>query len=192
MKKILLLLLLHCALFAVAQKNAIKKNTPPATRPPVVKKLSGPELSVIAITILHNGEETELNNKQFETWGGTTIPNGTGSALLLNYGASNSKKNDASFSWMFTIPKAEKGTYTIGERLADGGPAPSLQFSTTLFPKVPMFMCKSGSISITGCPMAGGFVTGTFSVVLTGGVTSDGTLDESEYTVTGSFSILRQ
>jgi hypothetical protein len=168
------------------------KNTSPLPKPPVLKKLSGPELSVISITILHNGEKTELNNKQFETWGGTTLPNGTGNAILLSYGASNSKKNDASFSWMFTIPLAEKGTYTIGERPADGGPAPSLQFSTTLFPKIPMFICKSGNISITGCPTPGGFVTGSFSAILTGGVTSDGILDEGEYSVSGSFSILRQ
>jgi hypothetical protein len=178
-------LALVCMPFALpAQNTGIKKSV-------AVKKINGPEASIISMTIEHNGQKTEINNKQFETWGGTSISAGAGKAIILNYGASNSKKNNDSFSWMFTIPKAEKGIYTVGDRAGEG-PVTSLTFSTSAFPNIPMFMCKSGSIEIASCPSAGGFVTGTFSVVLTGGVTSDGQLDESEYQLSGSFSILRQ
>lgn len=120
------------------------------------------------------------------------MPNGTGKAIILSYGASNSKKNDANFNWMFTIPQAEKGTFTIGQRPEDGGPGASLQFSSTAFPKIPMFLCKAGSITISDCPLPGGFVKGTFSVVLDGGVNTDGVLETVPYNVSGSFSILRQ
>lgn len=191
MKKSFWFLLLLFPIGLLAQKPGVKKTPPkpPAkTQPP--KKLSGPELSIIAMTIEHNGEKIELNNKQFETWGGTTIPNGTGKSIILNYGASNSKKNNESFSWMFTIPDAAKGTYTVGDK-SDDVAVTTLMFNTTAFPKIQVFLCKSGSITIEDCPLAGGFVKGSFSVVLTGGVTSDGQLDESEYTLSGSFSILR-
>lgn len=190
MKKIIscavcaLLLLYTVPAMSQKTKAPVKKNT-------TQRKLSGPELSIISITITHNGETKELNNKQFETWGGTTIPNGVGKAIILNYGASNSKQNDNSFSWMFTIPKAEKGIYTVNEH-EEGEPATSLQFSTTLFPKVALFLCKSGSITIEDCPLKGGFVKGNFAVVCVGGVTADGLLDESEYNISGQFSILRQ
>lgn len=173
MKRIAASLLIFCSTICIAQKR------------------SGPEASIISITIEHKGQKKEINNKQFETWGGTTIPGGAGSAIILNYGASNAKKNEDSFNWMFTIPKAEKGNYVIGAR--DGnGPVTSLQFTTSAFPNIPMFMCKSGSVTIEDCPAPGGFVKGNFDVILTGGVTSDGSLDESEYRVTGTFSIFRQ
>jgi len=184
MRKLIILALLICPLALLAQKSALKKPAP--------KKAEGPELSIISMTIEHNGQQTTINNKQFETWGGTSMPNGMGSALLLNYGASNSKKNNDSFSWMFTIPKAEKGTYNIGEKAGDNGPATQLQFMSSAFPNIPMFLCKSGSITIEDCPLRGGFIKGNFSVTLSGGVTSDGTLDESVYQLSGNFSILRQ
>lgn len=181
------------ALACTAQKQAVKKTAKPANKTIAPsKKTAGPEASIISIVIEHNGEKTELTNTQFETWGDTTIPNGSGSAVILSYGASNSKKNDASFNWMFTIPKAEKGIYTTGVTPDGGGPAASLQFSSTEFPKIPMFLCKSGSITINDCPLPGGFVKGTFSVVLEGGVTTDGILDNTSYNMSGSFSILRQ
>lgn len=189
MKKIIFLLFLAISICSCAQKGSIKKPVPPAKAP--VKTLSGPEASIIAFTIEHNGEKTPINNKQFETWGGTTIPNGMGNSIILNYGASNSKKNQDSFNWMFTIPDAAKGNYVVGERNGSG-PGTSLQFSTTAFPDIPIFICKSGFIVIEDCPLPGGFVKGSFTVVLTGGVKEDGTLDESLYTISGSFSIFRQ
>lgn len=193
MRKIFGLVLLFSTLVSGAQKNGPAKHGSPVkkTVPPASANAGGPEASIISFTIQHGGDKIGINNKQFETWGGTTLPNGTGPALILNYGASNSKKNEESFNWMFTIPKAEKGTYTVGDREGDG-PATSLQFMTSAFPNIPMFLCKSGTITIEACPLPGGFVKGTFNVVLTGGVTSDGQLDESLYTVSGSFSILRQ
>lgn len=194
MKLLIISLLSMCVVTASAQKPAAKK-TPPKPAPKTVtppKKGGGPEASIISITIEHSGGKTELVNTQFETWGGTTIPNGTGKAIILSYGASNSKKNDASFNWMFTIPVAEKGTYAVGQQPDGGGPAASLQFSSTAFPKIPLFLCKSGSITISDCPLPGGYVKGTFSVVLEGGVNSDGILETEPYNVSGSFSILRQ
>lgn len=157
-------------------------------------KTAGPEASIISITIEYGGVKKEIKNTQFETWGGTTVPNGTGKAIILNYGASNSKQNNESFNWMFTIPKAEKGIYSFSSdtEMPPGETPASLQFSTTLFPAIPMFLIKKGSITIEDCPMPGGFVKGTFSVTATGGVTVEGQLDETVYTISGSFSILRQ
>lgn len=193
MKSFLSILLLFCCMVTIAQKPAAKKAPSPANKPIVLpKKSGGPEASIISITVEHSGNKTELFNTQFESWGGTTIPNGTGKAIILSYGASNSKKNDASFNWMFTIPVAEKGTYTVGQQPDGGGPAASLQFSSTAFPKIPMFLCKSGSITISDCPLPGGYVKGTFNVVLEGGVNTDGILETEPYNVSGSFSILRQ
>ncbi|MBS1510582.1 MAG: hypothetical protein JST86_07080 [Bacteroidetes bacterium] len=193
MKTIVSVLLMMCCFASAAQRSTAKKTSKPVPKiilPP--KKGIDPAASVISIVIDYNGEKTTILNTQFETWGGTTMPNGTGKAIILSYGASNSKKNDASFNWMFTIPQAEIGNYTIGEKTGDGGPAASLQFSTTAFPKIPMFLCKSGGITISDCPLPGGFVKGTFNVVLEGGVNTDGVIETSPYNVSGNFSILRQ
>lgn len=190
-KKIVCIAVLAISFACGAQYSGNKKSAPPVKPAAPARNISGPEASVITISAEHNGEKTEIRNTQFETWGGTAVPNGTGTSLILNYGASNSRKNNESFSWMFTIPKAEKGVYTVNERQGNG-PGTSLQFMTSAFPSIPLFICKSGSITIEDCPLPGGFVKGTFNVVLTGGVTTDGQLDESLYTVSGSFSILRQ
>lgn len=170
MKQILLLFIIATALTinCFAQKKTVPKKD----------ESSGSQL---VMTIEHNGEKTEIKYSQFITADGTASPEGAANGrFLLFYGASN-PKDDKNFMFQGWIPKPEKGTFEIG-----GGA--SFNVMTSLFPNVPLFGAKSGTIEITAMPPKGGFVEGTFSGACEN-VKDDGTIEK--YNISGSFKLKR-
>lgn len=155
------------------------------TNPPAKKQTPKPTDylgTFFFITIIHNGEKTELANTQFEEGGGnaTVEPSGR---MDFFYGAGNSVKNDDDFAFTGMIPTAAKGTY-LG-----GTPGVSLTFKADKFPNVPIFLCESGGYEITAMPLTGGFVEGTFTANCIGEIHDDGSSEK--YTMSGRFKLLR-
>lgn len=169
-----LLLLMSTSLFA-----QIKEST---------KKTAKTDGSTFLLTIEKAAEKKEIRNTHFETWGSSLIP--SGKTAILNFGGSN-KKNEASVSCMITLPIAKAGTYKIDPEaeVAEGETPPNVQLMTTLYPKIPQFVVKNGIIIIESISSTS--VKGTFTITFTGGLNTDGILDENEYIAKANFSIIK-
>ncbi|MBS1796878.1 MAG: hypothetical protein JSS81_23835 [Acidobacteria bacterium] len=169
MKRIILLLT-FAAVFSV---NAFSQKQPPP-------KPDASE-SRFAITIEHDGQKTEIVNTQFQTADGNASAEGAQNGrILLFYGASNDK-DEKSFSFQGWVPRPEKGVFT-NENGA------GLNFMTSLFSNVPMFIPKTMTVEITAMPLRGGYVEGTFTAVCDN-VRDDGSVET--YNLSGSFRVKR-
>ena len=173
MKQIILLLTIAIAFTTngFGQKKTVKP----------VKKTTVVVGSQFFMTIEHNGEKTEIRNTQFQTADGMTYAEGAQNGrTILFYGASNNK-DDKNFTFQSWIATPAIGTYNIGDKAG-------FSLMTSLFSNVPIFLPKSGTITITAMPLKGGFVEGTFEIVCEN-VTDAGKIEI--YNVSGSFKLKR-
>jgi len=78
---------------------------------------------------------------------------------------------------MITLPIAKAGNYKIDPEaeVSEDKTSPNVQLMTTLYPKIPQFIAKNGTIIIES--ISATTVKGTFMIAFTGGVNPDGVLD---------------
>lgn len=133
------------------------------------------------MTIEHNGAKTAITSEQFKTVGGQFLTNSGDPKhpTMLNYGASNDT-DERNFSFQGWTA-ATAGTYALPGDLG-------ITIMTSVFPNVPIFAPKSGTLEIKTMPAPSGFVVGKFTMV-SENVTSDGQIET--YNITGNFSLYR-
>lgn len=140
--------------------------------------------STMELTIIREGQKTEIRSTQYETHDGYLLKNPNGEFMIF-FGAGSSG-DGPSFTLTGQLKGDKPGTFAIGGENAKAGfnlQASVLKGTTMLAPE------DNGEIIITSFPLAGGYVTGTLHA-LCQTVTEDGNVQK--YDVSGTFRLIRR